>query len=579
VIVWLLTATPRGYLLSGLAQTAGGILLAGATLIFARRSGLGRWAAFGSVAVLLGMANVAPQLSSLHTDLFTAGVFASGAALWLRAYERGKCSWLAGAGIGLALASKGTMLYLIPAAALWAGWFLWLRREGRWSPLWPTALGAVIAVLILAGPLWQRNLEAYGKFSAPAQAMLDHYGPPLPPAARLEKMAVNLRAALAQLCDPNSQPPWLRDPAERIGRALISTLPRVDPYIFEDSDRVATLELYFGFAQPDADFTSTGLLPAAVALLAALGAVFGRSRAGAPLVALWGAGILLYFATQSALFQWHAWGFRYAVLVAPWMAIAAAWGMEQLPRVFRLAAWSLLLAGALWTFADTTLHSRQSGWQGFLMAAGSASSGWSSWSNELAPSGSPLRLALPVNSPAAQFYRTEKSRPVRMDRLSRVSNLTAEEAVRECPGEWLIVPARTFMGREGTVAAKVWILRGDESHRISVAAYRSLAPGEGPVPVLYSDRHVQRDDGFARQLTLRAWREDVVLTLANPSSAPWNFRLSSGEETMAGILPPGTSLQAAVRCSSSALSRLTAEFNRAPGAADDGRVPFVQALH
>lgn len=571
VIAWLIGAGGRGYPLAGAAQTAGAALALAATLFFARRTGLGPAPALGAVVLLLGMGNVAPQLASLHTDLFVAGVFAGSAALWVGALERGRGSLLGGAGLGLAAASKGTLLYLGPAGLLWAGWFLWRHRPG-WRVLTATVAGAIASLVVLNGPLWARNYAAYGSPAASEASVVHHYGSSGSVGERLAKTALNLRTSFVQACDPNSQPPWLRAPVERLGRALAARLPRSDPHTFEQLDRVGALESYFSYAVPDAEFAGPGLALLA-AFLAAGAAAFLVPGAGA--VRVWFLGVAAFFVTQNALFQWHPWGFRYAVLVAPWLALVAAWGLQAAPRLVRVAGWTVLLAGAAWVFADATLHARQSAWRGALLPRYAAQGAWHDWAAGLGPSGSTLRLALLTNSPAAQFHRGPVPRPVRSERLTALPDRPAEELVAPDGSEWLVVPATRFVGREGRVLARTWLLQGDETHRISVAAYRALRPGERPEPVLYSDRAAEAESGFARLLRVRAWEDRVTFELTNPSQQGWRAVVASDAGRVETELPPGTRVDLVAPVAPDGGTRVRLEFVPTLGLEPDGRVPFL----
>jgi hypothetical protein len=137
------------------------------------------------------------------------------------------------------------------------------------------------------------------------------------------------------------------------------------------------------------------------------------------------------------------------------------------------------------------------------------------------------------------------------------------------------VPATRFIGREGRVLARTWLLQGDETHRISVAAYRALLPGERPEPVLYADRAAEAESGFARRLVLRAWEDRVVLELANPSMVAWRAVGSSGAGRAEAEIPPGTRLDLVVPVAGDAAAAVRLEFAPLPGLEPDGRVPFL----
>lgn len=477
VMAWLLGAHQAGYPWVALAQTLGGGLLLGATVGLARCTGLGRGAALGTAALLLGMANVVPQFTSAYTDLFAGGVFAAAFFLWLSALRSGRGTWLGGAGVALALGAKGTLAYLAPAALLWVAWCAW-RHRAPW-PAWRSTLlgGALAAVLLVVPGLW-RNAQTYGNLMGPADARQQQHGTSLSVPEHWRKLRLNLATTLAQLFEPNAQPPGWREVSRQTGLALAGTLPRADRFSFDELDRRANVEKVLQLSAPDADVASCGAL--SVVLLAAglATAIFRRGQPEAQLVLVWGGGVGLFVLCLYALLQWHPYSFRFWTLVAPWMAVVAAWWLESLPRPARLAGWGFVGVCTVSVFWSSTTGTYQAGWPAVRQPQHGLSytvfSQVRQWTRTLGPASAPLRVALPVNQPLAAFLRIDDVRRIELRRLSQQPP-TAEQAVQDLSG-WLVVPARHFAGREGRVEKHSWFFFGDENSPFSLAAYHRMSP-------------------------------------------------------------------------------------------------------
>jgi hypothetical protein len=474
VMAWLLGAQGEGFQWAALAQTLSGGLLLGATVGLARCTGLSRAASLGAAALLFGMANVVPQFTSPGTDLFTAGVFAAAFYLWLAAHRRGEASLLAGAGVALAVGSKGTLLYLAPGALLWVlccGW----RQRAPWRA---TILGGVLAALLLVVPGFSRNWQSYHSLLGPAESVRQQHGGEFSLSDHLWKLRLNLATTLAQLFEPNAQPPGWRAGALRMAESLATRLPAVDKFSFDELDRRANVQKVLRLPEPDADVASCGVL--SVALLAAgfLGALLNRRRVGAGTVLVWSSGVVLFVLTLYALLQWHPYSFRFWLLVAPWMTVVAAWGLESLPGLARKFCWAFVAFCTVTIFWNSTLHTYQAGWPAVAHPERGLSftvfSQVRQWTRSLDPATAPLHVALPVNQPLAAFVRLGDGRRVELQRLSALP-ATAEVAVQNLDG-WLIVPVRQFVGREGRVEKRSWLFFGDEASPFSLVAYRRLRP-------------------------------------------------------------------------------------------------------
>jgi len=538
VIAWLLGATNSGFYLAPWSQLAGGLLLLGATFSLARTAGLGRLKALGAVALVLGMANVAVQFTTVQSDLFTAGVFAASYLLWHRALVRGEGSWAAGVGVALAFGSKGTMFYLAPGAALWVGWLVWQHRD-KWRALLPTAAGLGVAALILVVPGYWRNHATYGSLFGPRDAVVLHHGEFASPTHYAEKAVRNLGTSAVQLLEPTAQPFWLQNVSRAAGEKLTNRMPaEADAYVFIGQSRREQLERVMQLAAPDADVVTCGIISVALFLGGLLTAALARKRDGAGQILVWGGGVLVYLLVQHALVQWHHWAFRFMVLAAPWVAVTGAWGLGELPRKLRVAAWVVVLVSAAEVFVMVQARTSQAAWPALTQPERSASyfyyRNWRTWAVQLDQADAPLRLAFPIDHALASFYRLDPPRPVVIEHLSDIKAMTAEAAVGSAPG-WLVVPLEQFMGREGRVMGRTGLF--------NLAAYRRLQPGERPHPLLYSYRARKLGEMLRDELLLRTWADAPVrLEFLNPRTTACRFELRTPTATLTPEVPAGAHL-------------------------------------
>jgi len=579
VIAWLLGATVDGYRFAALSQVAGGALALGATYGLGRLLGLGVGAAAGGSVLLLGMANAGVQFTTLHSDLFTAGVLAAAYFLWHRAWRRGEGSWIGGAGLVLALGSKGTVFYLAPGALLWAGWLI-LRRPAPLRALGPTVAGGLAAALLVLAPDYARNWRMYGGLLGPREAVVMHHGGPLSVAAHLDKLRLNLGASAVQLLEPHSQPFWLQPAAQAAGRAARPLLrDELDPYLFEAWTRRTQVAVVLDQANPDADVIGCGL-PAALLFLAAgaLALIRRRREPAAGQVLVWGAGVVIFVLVQHALVQWHQWQFRFLVLAAPWAAALGAWALDRLPRRLAVAGWAVALVSAAQVFGLVQARAHQAGWAATTRPERALSTflltQWSDWSAELAPATEPLRVAQPINRPLAAFFRRPPAQGVTFESLAALRAPTAEAAVAGRPG-WLVVPVGRFQGAEGRVQGRTWLFNGDGAHPNSVAAFRALAPGEEPAPLLYRRRLQPAEGGLSGELVVRTWKPEISLRLFNPAPAPWHYTIETPLGRRGGTLAPGAETIVTVPIVPDVPAGVAVAFTADPGAARPGMFPAV----
>lgn len=578
-MAWLVGGVREGFRTAVLAQSIGGMMSVGATVGLARQAGLTRGAALLAGGLLLGMANVAVQFTSAQTDLFTAGVLGAAFYLWLAALRRSECSDLGAAGAGLALGAKGTLFYLAPGAALWVAWLVWHNPLPRAK--WRRMLAAAsLGVVLFALPGFVRNWRAYGDALGPREWVQRLHQGMDSGSGLAHKVCLNLASALAQNFDPQSQPLGLRSISRDAGLAIARSLPTNDRYTLGDLDRRATLERILQRADPDVDVTSFGVVTCFAFLGASLLAL-SRRRSGGRLILVWSAGVAAFILFFYAMQQWHPFGFRYFVLVAPWIAVVAAWGIEQLVAPWRLAAWVLATAAALDVGWHVTVRTHQAGWQSVVRperyAGYLAEQGWREWSGRLDRADEPLRLALPEERPIAAFYRQWPRRPVAFKASLGEGAVTAEEFVQGGRG-WVIVPASRFLGREGRVAASIWLFDGDESSAYSVAAYRTLDAGEKQQPMFYRWRRTTAGGTVAYDLLARAGGEAAVrLVLGNPSAQARGFSWASPLARASGTLAAGGRAVVSVPVPADAVAQVTVSFGPAGGVQADSLSPTLEA--
>ena len=583
VMAWLLTATSDGFRLVNLAQAMGGLMTFGATVGLARQTGLGRGAALRAGALLFGMGNVVVQFTATQTDLFTTGMFAAAFYLWLCALRRGQGSVLGGLGAGLALAAKGTLFYLAPGAALWVGWLAW-RHPLPWRLWRRTLLAAMAGVIFFAGPGFLRNWRAYGSVLGPKPWVEKLHHAAVSPTEFAQKMHWNLQAALAQDLEPNSQPHLLRGAAFAAATALTSQLPGRDQFSLDGSNRRDTLQrTVLDRREPDADATSFG---AVVTVLFLMGSLIALSRWRHPdgrLVLVWSGGTIVFFVFFEAMQQWHPFAFRYFVLVAPWIALVAAWGIEQLTGRLRFAVWAAALAAAADVGWTVTTHTHQAGWRAVVQPERShgyfAAQGWRDWSQRLGPADAPLALALPQERPLAGFYRQHPGRPVHFKSEPAFAPATAEDFVRDEPG-WTIVPAMRFVGHEGQVLASVWLDHGDEASPFSVAAYRRLRAGEQAAPVAYRHRHTRGVEDIRDELLVKTWTAAAVqFAVSNPAGQPRHYRMITPLTVCEGTLAAGASAVISTALPDGSVSAVNFIFARNPVSDLPRDDPEVELIH
>jgi hypothetical protein len=534
VMAWFLTATNEGFKFVNIPQAFGGIMAFGATVGLARQTGIGRSASLMAGMLLFGMANVAVQFTATQTDLFTAGVFSTAVYLWICALHRGEASILGGLGAGFALAAKGTLFYLAPGALIWVAWLAW-RNPMPWQRWRRTIVAAIIGILFFAGPGLLRNKLAYGNMLGPPMWVEKLHRKADSLIELAQKILWNSQATLAQNFEPNSQPHGLHNASFTIASALAESLPDYDKFSLTGLNRRTTLQRIFARREPDSDVTSFGVVSLFLFSAGCLIAVIKRRQRGRGLVLAWSGGVIVFFVFFEIMQQWHPYAFRYFVLVAPWVAVVAAWALEQLPRWWRLAGWTLVLVSAFDVAWSITTRTSQAGWHALMKPEHSqgyfVEENWREWSQRLDRPDTPLVVALAEERPLSSFYRQHINRPVQLKFQPVPGRGTAEQFIGTSPG-WVIVPAASFIGKEGEVAASVWLYNGDETNPFSVAAYRRLGSGEQARPVVYRHKRARNGKEIVDDLSIKTWKAQTVhFVVKNYSNQNRHCRIMTPLET------------------------------------------------
>jgi hypothetical protein len=271
-------------------------------------------------------------------------------------------------------------------------------------------------------------------------------------------------------------------------------------------------------------------------------ALLRMRQPAARLVLVWSGGVWLFFLYFNVLHQWHPFSFRYYVLVAPWLAIVAAWGIEQIRRPWRTVTWVLVGLCTLDVGWRITIQTHQGGWQSVMHPERTLgyhiAHGWREWSQQLDHPDQGFLLGLPDDRPLAAFYRQVPGRIIRYSTpASHARAMTAEDFVPKTGG-WAIVPASLFMGREGQVAASSWLFQGDENNPYSVVAYRRLAPGEKPRAFFYRRHWNSRDNRLWQELLIKTFSDaSVRLTAENPTAIDRAFTWATPLAQGGGTIP------------------------------------------
>jgi len=567
LVSWFLGGSSSGYGLALLPQALGGLLLVSATFGLARSSGLGRQASLLACFLVLGMGNVAVQFSAAQSDMLVAGATAGSVLLLVSALRRGRVSLLAASGFGLALGAKGTLFYLAPALILWAVFF-GRRHPVGWRAWGGFAVAGTLAVLVLAGPNFWRNREAYGDPFGPAYWVKKVHVRLEGPAQAADKLQLNLRSSLVQVFEPGSQPPGLGVPASTLGLSLASDMPGRDPFSFEGRSRRQMLESVLSRRVPDADTLGPGLVACTLFSLGLVLVLLQARLPSARLILVWAAGALLFLLYYHLMQQWHPFGFRYFVLIAPWLAIPGAWWVERISGNRMAWAGSLIVVLCLCVTWRASVEPHQSGWRSVVAIERSQypsyESSWRAFVRGLDHPEQGLLVLLPDERLLSALYRQDPVRTLSYAPASLAGAPSAEACLQGRRG-WLLAPASLFLGREGRVHGETWLEGGAEGAPFSIAAYRLVETGEVPGLVLYRDRQCMEESRQVLSALVRSGQGLLELRLHNPSELSLSVNVYSPDAHSSLRLPAKGELAVPVSLPAEGVSELRVTLAREDG--------------
>ena len=334
--------------------------------------------------------------------------------------------------------------------------------------------------------------------------------------------------------------------------------------------------------EPDADVTSFGIVAAVLFLAGGVMAAVRFREPAAQLILVWTGGVLAFGLFFNAIQQWQGYGFRFYVLAAPWMAVVGVWAMAQLGRGWRIAVGGAVAVAAMSSAWFVLMNTHQIGWRAIVHPARSRGyfvyQNWRDWSQSLPAGPRALTVALPVNLPLAAFFRQPEGRRVVLAPEPPATIATASEFVSP-DYSWSVVPAARFLGREGDVAVRTWLFKGEETSPFSLAAYRRLRPGETAAPVLYRHRVTADAREVAHDLLVKTGGAPAVrFSLRNPSQTLRTFLVLTPLGRSGGQVAAGTSVIVEVALTVATVSEVRIVFTPAGRNETRGTEPAVDLL-
>jgi hypothetical protein len=201
---------------------------------------------------------------------------------------------------------------------------------------------------------------------------------------------------------------------------------------------------------------------------------------------------------------------------------------------------------------------------------------WREWSQRLDRPNTPFLLALPEQRPIAAFYRQPSRREVAFRPEPGNGPATAEDLLRGETG-WLIVPAARLLGREGRVAASVWLFKGDENSSFSLAAYRTLGAGEKPQPIVYRQQRVVTAHALTYNLLVKPVTGTAIrLALTNPSTSARGYSWSTPLAHERGMLGAGAKIAIEMPMPADAVGEIVVAFDPADRPEVAAMAPIVE---
>lgn len=92
------------------------------------------------------------------------------------------------------------------------------------------------------------------------------------------------------------------------------------------------------------------------------------------------------------------------------------------------------------------------------------------------------------------------------------------------------------MGREGAVMGFTFLYGGEGTSGKSLAAYRTLRPGETPRSIIYRATREAMPNSLHRTMLVRFWKSETTLDLRNPGALSWHYTVKTSSQKMDGVL-------------------------------------------
>jgi hypothetical protein len=343
---WVLAHFSTGYSGAGVISLVGSVLVLGSMLSGGRLLKIGaKWSIVAWLFWLL-LPPVFPQLSTAQTDVWTAGLCASGIYFLCRMWRTRRFSPWAPLALALAFASKGTVYYLIPGLL---GFVLVLHLFRRFPVVLMARGFAAFAVMFLAfaGPRHLENLETYGNVFGPPE-MIQLHARGVDKRVGIEVFGANATAFAIQNLDPNVNPRFMRTATKHVASASVSNLLADEPAagVAFVPGRTRALLATFALPSADGDTSSFGILFAMLSVIAGMlfGWRFGQLTHVEKALGISAGLLFIGWWCVMCVLGWHPYAYRYSVIVLTPVCLGIAAAIASAPQVPRYAAVVAILA-------------------------------------------------------------------------------------------------------------------------------------------------------------------------------------------------------------------------------------------
>lgn len=419
-MVWATSFFPTGFPLVNLPQFFGGCLSVLATLELGRLAGLSRLGRLFAGLLLLGMPNVYLEMATSQSDLVTCGLLNAGLVfLWIaiRSQSR-RYALFAGLALGLALGSKGTVIYWIPGLSGWLVLLLWrdcpasrCRLAGGLSIL------AATVALAVGGWKYADNLARYGNPFASKEhlALLHRHG-----ADRGAENWFIAKMHFWQLLQANSHPSFLAPILRPLDRWMIDYLDATAPTPQLRQEAQNLRVTYYKDQVVAEDTVSFGFLVFILSLAGWISAgirlLWKPARTDWARFALGlalGLFLVVFFVQQSL----SPWNYRLFIILGPFIAVLGASLFPKRPGYFSYGVIALLMIVQAYGALELQARNVLGGWRSLCYSeARGSTSLFESLQRQFTELPAPLHrigIALPLNDWPAPYFRTTRTAMLR----------------------------------------------------------------------------------------------------------------------------------------------------------------------